>query len=365
MPRLPKPLLQSRFPFKNLVFQGGGVKSHVYHGVLRVLDEYAILPQIERVAGTSAGALQAAMLCFRLNTEETIALSKTVDYAKIRSLYASGDDDNGPRKSSLFEIPLERMRGNLDAANRFFRKYGLYSIDYIQDWLYNTIATYCNGNNRATFADFRAWGFRDLYTTAVNLTQQRTEVFSVDTTPDVAVADAVLLSSAIPFFFEAIQFDGKAIGQGDYYVDGGALNNYPLTIFDDPRFKENSKHFTYGINWETLGCQLYTPDECSERQAEINNIFQYAESIFETMSEVQVVAVDLRTVDRWRSIRISNCCVSATDFDLQPDKSNPKYVEMVQTGEKAARKYLADYRLPTDRFADAKGKLADLFEMWQ
>ena len=62
-----KPLLSSRFPFKDLVFQGGGVKAYVYHGVLRVLDEEGILSQIERVAGTSAGALQAAMLCFRLS----------------------------------------------------------------------------------------------------------------------------------------------------------------------------------------------------------------------------------------------------------------------------------------------------------
>jgi NTE family protein len=235
----------------------------------------------------------------------------------------------------------------------------------LQDWLHTTIAKYCNGNGRATFADFRKCGFRDLYTTAVNVTQHRAEIFSVNTTPNVAVADAVVMSAAIPFFFEAIQFDGKSIGQGDHYIDGGALSNYPLTIFDDVRFEETSKHFTYGVNWETLGCQLFTPEECSEPQVEIQNVFQYAEGIFETMSEVQKVAVDLRTVDRWRSMRISNCCVSTTDFDLIPDESNPKYLEMVQTGEKAARKYLAEYRLPTDRFADAKGKLADLFEMWR
>jgi NTE family protein len=363
MTRLPKSLLHSRYPFKNLVFQGGGVKAYVYHGVLRLLGEYDILSQIERVAGTSAGALQATMLCFRLSTEETIDLYKTVDYSKIRSTNTVEDSEQA--RHGLLDAQLGRLRGNLDTANRFFRNYGLYSIDYLQDWLHTTIAKYCNGNGRATFADFRASGFRDLYTTAVNVSQHRAEIFSVDTTPDVAVADAVVMSAAIPFFFEAIQFDGKSIGKGDHYIDGGALSNYPLTIFDDVRFEETSKHFTYGVNWETLGCQLFTPDECSEPQVEIHNVFQYAESIFETMSEVQKVAVDLRTVDRWRSMQISNCCVSTTDFDLLPEESNPKYVEMVQTGEKAARKYLAEYRLPTDRFAEAKGKLADLIEMWR
>ncbi len=350
-----KSLLQSRYPFRNLVFQGGGVKAYVYHGVLRVLDEHGILPQIERVAGTSAGAMQATMLSFRLSTAETIDLFKTVDYSKIRSLHPP---DKEIKNTGLLDAQLERVRGNLDAANRFFRSFGLYSVDYLQDWLHSTIANYCGGNNRATFADFRDRGFRDLYTTAVNITQQRAEIFSAETTPDVAVADAVIMSAAIPFFFEAIQFDGKSIGQGDYYIDGGALSNYPLTIFDDVRFKEQSKHFTYGINWETLGCQLFTPDDCTNRNTEITNILQYAENIIETMGEAQKVAVELRTVDRWRSMSISNCCVATTDFDLLPEDDNPKYIEMVQTGESAAREYLENYRLPTDRFANIKGALA-------
>ena len=362
MVKTPKTLLQSRFPFKNLVFEGGGVKAYVYHGVLHVLNEYDILPQIERVAGTSAGALQAAMLCFRLSTAETIDLYKTVDYAKIRSLQTHEESDE--KRNWILDLPFERVRGNLDAANRFLRQFGLYSTDYLQEWLEETIARYCNGNGRATFADFQARGFRDLYTTAVNITRHRAEIFSVDTTPDVSVADAIVMSAAIPFFFEAIRFDGKSIGQGDHYIDGGALSNYPLTIFDAPRFKESSKHFTYGINWETLGCQLFTPENCSEEATEIHNILQYAENLIETMSEVQKVAVDLRQVDRWRSMSISNCCVSTTNFDLKPEEDNPKYQEMVKTGEQAAREYLENYRLPTDRFANVKGKLSELFEMW-
>lgn len=357
------PLLSSRFPFKNLVFQGGGVKAYVYHGVLRVLDEEGILSQIERVAGTSAGALQAAMLCFQLSTTETIDLYKTVDYARIRSLHSNQDQDQ--TRTRLLETQFERIRSNLGAGNRFIHNYGLYSIDYLQNWLHHTIAAYCDGNGRATFADFRARGFRDLFTTSVNLTRHQAEIFSYETTPDVPVADAVVMSAAIPFFFEAVQFDGKSIGQGDYYIDGGALNNYPLTIFDDPRFEKDNKHFTYGINWETLGCQLFTPEDCSDQDTEINNILQYAESVIETMSEAQKVAVDMRTVDRWRSMSISNCCVSTTDFDLKPEESNPKYIEMVETGEQAARDYLKNYRLPTDRFADVKGKLADFLDIWR
>ena len=346
-----------KYPFKNLVFEGGGVRAYVYHGALRVFDEYGILPRIERVAGTSAGALQAALLAFGLSVDETIALYKTMDNTRIRR--PSVDDD------AVRNGRLGRVRDNLTLANRLINRFGLYSNQYLQSWLQEIIAQHCGGNGRATFADFRARGLRDLYIIAVNITRRRTEIFSADTTPNVSVADAVVMSSSIPFFFEAVQFDGKSLGQGDYYIDGGAQNNYPLTIFDDPRFRRGSRHFTYGVNWETLGCQQYTPEDCDPERDEISNIFQYAESIIGTLSEGPKVAVDMRLVDRLRTIRISNCCVSTTDFDIVVDEMHPIYRKMVAAGAQAAHTYLENYRLPTDRFAEVKEKLADLLDWRQ
>ena len=357
--RTPKSLLSlpSRYPFKNLVFQGGGVRAYAYHGALRVLEEYDVLPQIERVAGSSAGALQATLLAFRLSAEETITCYKTIELNRI---YQPADEDEAERKES----PLNRVKGNLNTGNRLIRKFGLHPNDYLRDWLEKTIAKYCQ-HSRATFADFRDCGFRDLYIVAVNITRHQAEIFSVETTPDVAVAEAVLMSSTIPFFFEAVQFDGKAIGQGDYYIDGGALSNFPLNLFDDPKFQKSSRHFTYGVNWETLGCRLFTPEDCSPEEPEITNIINYAENVIETMGKVQNVAVDLRAVDRWRSISISDCCVSTTDFEVSPLESDPQYLEMIVAGEQAVRAYLENYRLPTDRFADIKERLTEILEMWR
>ncbi len=351
-----RPVLRPRYPFKNLVFQGGGVKAYAYHGALRVLDAYGILSQVERVAGTSAGALQAMVLCFRLSVEETIELYKTVDYSKIRSLRSV--DEFEQKKSGILAAGLAHVQEDLEGASRFLRKYGLYSNAYIKHWLGDAISAHCTGNERATFADFRACGFRELHTVAVNLTHRRVEVFSADTTPNVAVADAVLMSSSVPFFFEAVRFDGEILGQGDYYVDGGMLSNYPLTIFDAPKYKKASRHFSYGINWESLGCQLITPDDCSRRSGEIANIVGYAVNVVESLGSVQHVAVETRAVDRWRSIPISDCCVSPLDFDIQPTENDPRYVELVQTGEKATREYLDNYRDPTDRLADLKELLS-------
>ena len=76
-------MMATAYPFKNLVFEGGGVKGLAYIGVLEILDTYNILPQIERVAGTSAGAITATLTSFKLNAKEIRDLSNTLDFSKI------------------------------------------------------------------------------------------------------------------------------------------------------------------------------------------------------------------------------------------------------------------------------------------
>ena len=48
--------------FRNLVFEGGGVKGIAYVGAWEVLQKKGILKDIKRVGGTSAGAINALLL---------------------------------------------------------------------------------------------------------------------------------------------------------------------------------------------------------------------------------------------------------------------------------------------------------------
>jgi NTE family protein len=354
--------MPTTFPFKNLVFQGGGIKAFAYHGALPVLEEYDILPQIQRVAGSSAGALLATILSFRLSTKDTIDLYKTVDYSKITQIREDLDLPD-PLPKAL-ERELGKFKGRVKVAGRFLRRYGLHANDYAQEWLLETIATYCSGNGRATFADFQACGFRDVYIVATNISNHSAEVFSAETTPHASVADAVLMSSSLPFFFEAPQFNGTQLGTGDYYTDGGVLSNYPLHVFDHPRFEKGSRHFEHGVNWETLGCRLYTPEDCAPPVEPIKNIIDYVENLFETIAETQAAAFESNFIDRFRSINISNCGVSATNFQIRPDESDQKYLELVEAGEKATREYLENYRRSSDKLYAIKEKLAGLLNLW-
>ena len=344
-----------RYPFRNLIFQGGGIKAFAYLGVLEVLEEYRILEQIERVAGTSAGALLAMLLSFRLKAEDTEALFKTVDYSKIA--LASEERADADETFGILEREIEKLKGGIEVVTRFVRRFGLYSNDYAQGWLEETIAAHCDGNEAATFGEFRERGFRDLYIVATNLSTRSTDIFCADHTPEVAIADAVLLSGSIPFYFEAPLFDGKRMGEGDIYADGAVLSNYPLHIFDDPKFGKGNRNYQDGINWETLGCRLYTPSDLLPRGEPIENIFDYIENLLETLAEVQVVAFENDYVDRRRTINISDCGIATTDFRIRPDETDPKYLKLVQAGESAARQYLDGYQSSNSLLQVVKEKL--------
>src|SRR5688572_21348168 len=56
--------------YKNLVFEGAGVRGLAYAGALEELEVRGYLSKIERVGGTSAGAITALTLALGYNAAE-------------------------------------------------------------------------------------------------------------------------------------------------------------------------------------------------------------------------------------------------------------------------------------------------------
>ena len=336
------------YPFRNLAFQGGGSKALAYHGAIRVLESEGLLAPIERVAGTSAGAALAAMLSLRLDVAEIINVYRSFDVDFfIEALSGHLHDHNASQR--FLQREMERLQGSFSSLSRLATRYGWNSLEYLHVWTQDLLAKYCNGDRRATFSQFRTWGYRDLYVVATNVTRRRTEIFSADTTPDVAVADALIMSQAIPLFFEGLQFDGKQFGQGDHYADGGMTLNYPLVIFDEAPFDHDNRWFVNGVNWESLGCRLYRPSECAVEHEPATNLLNYIQSTFETLVEAQALAYELSATSQLRTINISDCSVRTTDFSVRPDPDNELYQQLVHAGEAATYAYLANYDPPLIR----------------
>ncbi len=333
------------FPFRNLVFQGGGSKALAYHGAVQVLEQEGILDDIERVAGTSAGAALATMLSMRLDMAEILRVYRSFDVdGFIASLSGRIPDRDSPPR--FLQRELERLQGNFASIARLATRFGWNSFGFYHVWLQDTLALYCNGQPKATFGQFREWGFRDLYIVATNITKRKAEIFSADTTPNVAVADALVMSQSLPLFFEGLQFDGLEFGLGDHYADGGMMLNYPLPVFDDRSFARNNRWFVNGVNWESLGCRLYTPGNCPQERGSISNLLTYLQSTFESLVEAQAIAFELSKSAQRRTINIDDRCVGTTDFSVRPEPGNQQYQRLVLSGEEAAHEYLAKYKPP-------------------
>lgn len=331
------------YPFRNLVFEGGGVKGIAYVGAMKVLEEKGILPQIVRVGGTSAGAINAVLLGLNFTNKETSQILHDLNFNKM----------------------LDGSFGVIRDTNRLLTQFGWYKGDYFRDWI-GKIIKKKTGNSESTFHDIAGMKdnhpFRDMYFVGTNLSTGYAEIFSAERTPRWCVADAVRISMSIPLFFAA-----KHSPRGDCYVDGGLLDNYPVKVFDREKYvqqhslkteyyeKHNKKLpperkgiSRYVFNQETLGFRLDTAKEIAvfRDQAEppceqVNDFFDYAKCLIKTIMNSQDSG-HLHNDDWQRTIYIDTLGVQTTDFKL----SDAKKVALINSGEKFTREYFAWYDNP-------------------
>ncbi|MFP5287429.1 MAG: patatin-like phospholipase family protein [Thermoanaerobaculia bacterium] len=298
------PLSRPAPDLANLAVEGGGVKGVAYPGALQVLESNGVLPKIEKVAGTSAGSIVAALIALGYTPMEMQALMLDLDFKQF--------EDGSP----------------LGGPERFFKKFGWFKGDYFLEWMQCRVNEK-TGNPNATFADLRAdpAKYNDLYVLSTDLSRRRSQVFSYETSPDLPVAEAVRASMSIPLFFEAYDIDDDLFGETgqkqDLFVDGGVLDNFPIELFDQN-----------GINPRTLGLFLSNTGAPAP-DSRIDSFPEYARNLFEALLDVQVNAFNNNLNDQKRTIVIDDLGVRTTEFDL----SNEMKCKLIQQGVIAACKY--------------------------
>jgi NTE family protein len=308
------------YPYKNLVFEGGGVKGVAYGGVFEVLEQRQITPHIESVAGTSAGAITATMMALNYSAEEFLKIMMTLNFEK----FEDGCDLIGPI--------------------RLIRRFGWFKGNYFLKLMESYIAKKTSdghhpGNGRATFRDliekYRDLHFKRLYVFGTNLTQQAVQKFSYETTPDMAVADAVRISMSIPFFFKARFYEQN--GSNDAYCDGGVLNNYPIDTFDEqhtevePDSGHQMLHRT--PNGETLGFHFDNPDQSP---SPINSLRSFTGGVIDALLDIQDILLKTNPGDERRSVFINDLGVKFTDFELSDQTKRA----LIDQGRIATTEYL-------------------------
>ena len=160
-----------------LVLSGGGAWGYAHLGLLQAMEEYKIVPDI--ISGTSMGALIGALYADGYSAQEIIEIAESINFLHFAGIY----------------LPT---RGLLEMK-----------------WPEKLLTTVLRVD---TFEKLRT----PLVVTAVNLSKGEVVHFRSGT-----IIDKIIASASVPILFKPVVIDG------DDYVDGGLLDNFPVATIRD------------------------------------------------------------------------------------------------------------------------------------
>jgi NTE family protein len=200
----------------NLALQGGGSHGAFTWGVLdRLLEDERIT--IEGVSGTSAGAMNAAVLAQGYHRGGAAGARQALDvfWRRISEFSAFSPIRASPLDKWFGNWNLDKSPGAMwfEALSRMFSPYDLNPFNF--DPLRNVLA------ESLDFAELQTCHPIKLFLSATNVRTGKIRVFQKHE----VTLDALLASACLPQAFQAIEIDGEP------YWDGGYMGNpaiFPL-----------------------------------------------------------------------------------------------------------------------------------------
>lgn len=338
----------------DLALEGGGVKGIGLAGAVLVLSEAGYT--FRGVAGTSAGAIAASLI-----TGITAAGRPMTDLRKyMSSIVFANFMPQGKIHRFLDHLGGEAGELAADATTLLERK-GIYTSDYLVQWLGPILHEELGVK---TFADLRLSKESDPDLSLPAGHEYRLVVHTSDVTRGQLVrlpwdypiygsnadeedpVEAVRASMSIPFFFEPVTFVARPAtveiprpgggttslryaGGEVTWVDGGMLENFPITAFDRidgqrPRWP------TIGIKLSSLQTSFGPTQACQSALAIGIRCLQTM------MNEWDTYSIDEATAAR--TIFVDNAGIKATDFDLTSEQQQTLFLN----GVKAATQFVID-----------------------
>lgn len=309
------------------VFEGGGVKGIGLVGAVTEIEkEY----DFENLAGTSAGAIVAALLAAGYTGAEIKRELLKLNYRDIKD------------KGTLDWV------GVLGRGLSILFEYGIYEGNYFENWLEALLTV----RRKTKFKDLET-GDKDerykykLQVIATDITDKRLLVLPRDLASfgydpgEFSVSRAVRMTMSIPIFFEPVKLVDNQ-GCTHLIVDGGALSNYPVWLLDDG---------TTDPPWPTFGFKLIEEDRRHLKRLgrdPIRNPVEFVKALAGTMLDAhdnyhisQSKGDFDRTIGIPTSVSFNGTTkeIRTTDFDITPGESEALF----QNGADSARKFLKEW----------------------
>jgi len=271
---------------KNLVFEGAGIRGIAFCGAVQGMESKKMMDAIERVGGTSSGAIVALTISLGYSGKEIENIISKTNFKKF--------NDGG-----FFFI---------GGINRLKKYFGWYKGKKFENWLEKMIKEK-TGNENITFEELHQKGFKDLYITGTSLNKQKAVVFSYESYPKMKIKDAVRISTSIPLYFEPVFIDSsgktfyrpKQKQELDMMVDGGILENFPIHIFD----KQQPDLYTIGFRIDHASQIENDKGDRTLAEMPIDDLKQYFSAFYSIVIE-NLNRQRLTSTDWQRTVSISD-----------------------------------------------------------
>lgn len=345
-------------PPKNLVFKGGGAKGLCYVGAIQALEKNDHLDEVERVAGTSAGAISATLLAMGYSASEILNLSTEMDFesfldhplSKEKISRATKDLSFGKIVSGIWEVykivkaPVVAV---VDAIKKLWHTTGICDGETAREWFEECIREKTKDTENPdgipyfTFGELRRgiqmgkpYLHLHIFATKIGNSPEIVHYSSEDPYFDeVILSDALVSSMSIPGVFIPhvlhVKVNEARIEwpEGGQFLDGGILYNFPIEAFDFTEYQvaldENSEiKGEPKFNRQTLGFNLFS--SLATEKKNVHDAVDTVKDLLKSVSKVYFSSEDiLREMvpyNRHRVIDIDVLDVGTLDFKLPPDK---------------------------------------------
>ena len=313
----------------SLVFSGGGAKGTAYVGVLKYLQEQNKLNNVKRYIGTSAGSIMSTVLSIssyyedHKKTEDQHAwelVSQIMLEAKFLNFI-----ENPLLKKSIKQNNLKPITDNListipDISTDLHNQYALCSGTKIVNFFKEILEKF-GIKGDITLKELYELTNKHLILVACSLSYRKAAYFDYQTAPDLQVAHAMRASMAIPFVFRPLKYNN------DFFIDGGAVNNYPIDYFDNYGTEDGSTP-------HTLGFILYAKDKMLRPKWKmIKDPIDYTSSVFSLLMVNTGSALYRKNVSR--TVFIDCEKITVLSFNMP----NEKKQQLIDNGYNATKKY--------------------------
>lgn len=390
---------------KYLSCQGGGMKGIGYVGAIRELDNLGVLPQLEEVAGSSAGGIFALMIAIGCTADELEQEMLAMDFrsfqdkralgwveaSKIKHLLKGAADLTGSADiigRLVKDIPvIGRVARELTPAGLLRRvlktaekgvsiaekgedivglalgsELGLWEGDALTHFLANLVARK-TGNPNITFRELAALGnpFKKLTLTGSNLTTGKLEYYNAQNTPDMPIIQAARISASFPGAYKPVIVDrkdkeGKPVldKNGNVFkdtkVDGGLLENLPDVFNKEPYTPPDPNN---GLGGNRYAFALSFTSQEEEKPKKIKSMAALGTAMYEAKS----------SEESWKAkygnniASIDTVGMGTLDFDAPEERKQ----ELIASGSNSVRKqFTSILENENEHFLQNKGSFSSL-----